>query len=565
MVGQVLRGQVVVDSTAIVGFFLSPRGFSAFLISATIFLTVRLLENAGLSVLVAGQATGARLSAWTAFKHTLARSVSLLRATLFILVSGLALLTPLALMAGFLARRLLSQHDINYYLNAKPPEFVQAAILLAAMALITVGFAMWFAIRWRWVIQVLMFESIHGIDAFRRSAALAQPVWFSIAWRWAALGGVNLILGSAAAWIGRLILPMALGLMGKGALSLGFVLGGLWVLQGVIGSFSTLVGSVLEAQIFTRFYLRLSGRPINLAHPDLAPMGAAKQMNWWIKISSWILLSLIGGILGSIWGTSALFSERPLLVIAHRASLHDAPENTVPAILQAIQDGADVAEIDVQLSRDGVVVLAHDSDFSRTAGVAKRISELNWNEIRRLDVGGSFPEKFHGTRPARLEEILQVARGRIRLNIELKHYAPVDGRLEESVVRLVEKMAVLKEIEIQSLEYEALEMVRRLNSGISLGYLLSVNARQPEKLQVDFLSVQMSRVDARFLRRAHRKGQKVYVWTVDEKPQMEKALALGVDGLITNRSDLASAFVKEWESLSAQEKALRRLKFWLER
>jgi glycerophosphoryl diester phosphodiesterase len=124
---------------------------------------------------------------------------------------------------------------------------------------------------------------------------------------------------------------------------------------------------------------------------------------------------------------------------------------------------------------------------------------------------------------------------------------------------------MLQQIEIQSLEFEALEIVRRLNSQIPIGYLMSVNARHPEKLPVDFLSVQMSRVDARFLRRAHKKGQKVYVWTVDDEQQMEKAMALGVDGLITNRSNRAAAFVKEWAALSPDEKALRRLKFWLAR
>src|SRR5262245_28675182 len=111
---------MVIDSTALVSFILSPRGFSALLISATIFLTVRFIENAGLSYLVVGQTMGKNPTPLSAFKHVFARFHSLLGATISIIISVLALIIPLSLVAGYFAHRLLSQHDINYYLHAKP-------------------------------------------------------------------------------------------------------------------------------------------------------------------------------------------------------------------------------------------------------------------------------------------------------------------------------------------------------------------------------------------------------------------------------------------------------------
>ena len=112
-------------------------------------------------------------------------------------------------------------------------------------------------------------------------------------------------------------------------------------------------------------------------------------------------------------------------ITAHRGSSLAAPENTLSAVQAAIDDLADSVEIDVQLSRDGVVVLGHDASLKRVAGVNRPISALNWDELQKLDVGAWFSGDFAGERIPALEEVLELCKGKINLTIELKNVGAV--------------------------------------------------------------------------------------------------------------------------------------------
>ena len=92
---------------------------------------------------------------------------------------------------------------------------------------------------------------------------------------------------------------------------------------------------------------------------------------------------------------------------------------------------------------------------------------------------------------------------------------------------------------------------------------MSMNAKQPGRLSVDFLSVQLGRVTGAFIREAHRRGQGVHVWTVDKPQDMERMIALGADALITNEPAEAQRRVQEWEGLTRAERAVRRVRAWL--
>ena len=108
-------------------------------------------------------------------------------------------------------------------------------------------------------------------------------------------------------------------------------------------------------------------------------------------------------------------------ITAHRGSSLAAPENTLSAVQAAIDDLADSVEIDVQLSRDGVVVLGHDASLKRVAGVNRPISALNWEELQKLDVGSWFSKSYEGTRIPALSEVLELCSQKIGLNIEIKY------------------------------------------------------------------------------------------------------------------------------------------------
>jgi glycerophosphoryl diester phosphodiesterase len=105
--------------------------------------------------------------------------------------------------------------------------------------------------------------------------------------------------------------------------------------------------------------------------------------------------------------------------------------------------------------------------------------------------------------------------------------------------------------------------VRRLAPEIPVGYLMSVNATHPKRLEVNFLSAALSRVTGAFVQAAHRRGQKVHVWTVDAPADMDRMIDLGVDDLITNEPEEASRRVRAYERLSPPERMLRRVHAWL--
>jgi glycerophosphoryl diester phosphodiesterase len=319
--------------------------------------------------------------------------------------------------------------------------------------------------------------------------------------------------------------------------------------------------------VFTTFYRRrrreLGGEPaLTLVEAEITPRPSGPRRAR--ALAAAMVLGLLAAMGVSVaLATGALRHEGPITVTAHRGAHRQAPENTAAAIREAIAAGADSAEIDIQLSKDGVLVVTHDSDFSRVAGVAKKVWDLTYAEIRAIRLGAKAAPEFRNEPAPTFDEVLVIARDRIRLNLELKYYADHQPRLAERVVEAVQARQMTSQVIIQCLEYDPLLEVRRLAPDIPVGYLMSVNATHPRRLEVNFLSAALSRVTGAFVQAAHRRGQQVHVWTVDAPADMERMIDLGVDDLITNEPEEASRRVRAYERLSPSERMLRRVHAWL--
>ena len=105
--------------------------------------------------------------------------------------------------------------------------------------------------------------------------------------------------------------------------------------------------------------------------------------------------------------------------------------------------------------------------------------------------------------------------------------------------------------------------MRQLAPEVPVGYLLSLNAREPSRLEVDFLSVEQKRLDRAFIQQAHRRGQQVYAWTVNTAEDMRRLLDLGIDGVITDQPALARKTLDEYLSRPKAERAARQVTAWL--
>lgn len=221
-------------------------------------------------------------------------------------------------------------------------------------------------------------------------------------------------------------------------------------------------------------------------------------------------------------------------ITAHRGDSKEAPENTLPAIQSAIDSFADYAEIDVQLTADGVVVLCHDSTLYRTGGARVRIADLTYGELLAYDVGGWFSEEYIGTSISTLEEVLILSKGKINLNIELKRISK-QQELVDKVVELINEYEFERQCVITSMSYEALKMVKEADSTIKTGYIMSLAyGNFYENSNIDFFSMKASIVTEDIVKKAHTLGKEVHVWTVNSKNEVTRLSALGVDNIITD-------------------------------
>ncbi len=229
-----------------------------------------------------------------------------------------------------------------------------------------------------------------------------------------------------------------------------------------------------------------------------------------------------------------------IMITAHRGASHGAPENTRASVELAIAEQADYAEVDVRLTADGVPVLLHDRTLFRTTGVVNEIDKVTYEEVAGYDVGRRYAEVYRGECVPCLKEILEDYGRKIKFNIELKGE---NGRsLAEKVVMLIELYGLEEQCVVSSDSYELLEYVKKRNTAIKTGYILSrVYGEIYGYDAADFFSVKEEYVTEQMVRGAHAKGKEIHVWTVNKAQEIKKMQELRVDNIITDNP----AYVRE--------------------
>lgn len=223
-------------------------------------------------------------------------------------------------------------------------------------------------------------------------------------------------------------------------------------------------------------------------------------------------------------------------VIAHRGLAHGAPENTVDAIIDAARDKIEFAELDVQESRDGEVVLMHDRNLKRLTGVNKKVSEMDYSQLSRLYLKGERGKNNQKERIPTLEMVIKKAKERIRLDIEIKPYGK-ERDLTEKVVGLIEKNRIEKQCIITSFDYDVLVYAKQLNPKIRTSLILKSRVKDVLLKNVDIFSVERHFVTAQLVKNIHINNKKIHVWTVNNVNDMMRFKTLGVDYIITDNID----------------------------
>lgn len=241
---------------------------------------------------------------------------------------------------------------------------------------------------------------------------------------------------------------------------------------------------------------------------------------------------------------------RPL-TIGHRGARGLAPENTLAAFRAGLAAGADGAEFDVQRTADGHLVVFHDDNLRRICGVQGRIVASTLAQLRELDAGRYFGPQFAGEMIPTLDEVLDTLPGSCWINIEAKRFALRSDGLEGAIVQAIQRRNLYERCLVSSFNPVILWRIGRMDRRVPLGLLyepdlpLLLGRGWPRRLlRLHALHPWAGQVTADLVRRAHREGYAVNTWTVNELPEMQRLIALGVDGIITDRPDVLASFLQ---------------------
>ena len=175
--------------------------------------------------------------------------------------------------------------------------------------------------------------------------------------------------------------------------------------------------------------------------------------------------------------------------------------------------------------------------------------------MRKLDVGSWFSEEFADERVPTLKEVMEVARGRIKLNIELKLHGH-ERQLEAEVARLVSEAEFEDECIVTSLDYGAIQEVARQDGRLRRGLIVTANVGDTTRLDVELLAVNARTVTRDLVARAHKAGMEVHVWTVNDPQQMLTMIHMGVDNILTSSPDVLVDLLRERKKMSNAERTL---------
>ena len=229
-----------------------------------------------------------------------------------------------------------------------------------------------------------------------------------------------------------------------------------------------------------------------------------------------------------------------VLNIAHRGFSGKYPENTNIAFVKALTEGyCDGIEVDVHMTKDGKLVIIHDSKLDRTTTGTGFIKDYTLEEVLQFDAGIKYDPKYKGEKLSSIDTALDlVKKYNVRLYIEIKNSENEYKGIEKKIVEKVEEFELQDKVFLYSYNGDSIKRVKLLDPCIKTGLLSKgVTWDIRDYRYADIISFCYEAADQEAIETIHSIGKKITVWTVDEISDMKKMIALGVDAIITNYPD----------------------------
>jgi glycerophosphoryl diester phosphodiesterase len=234
--------------------------------------------------------------------------------------------------------------------------------------------------------------------------------------------------------------------------------------------------------------------------------------------------------------------RRPILV-AHRGSSATAPENTLAAFRQAIEDGADAVELDVHLTKDGHVVVIHDNRVERTTNGRGKVSEKTLNELTKLDCGSWFHRKYSKEKIPALREVFELLRGRLGINIEIKSSRPFSRRFNivEECLKIIQEYDAWNATMFSSFHHSYVRQAKLLDARVTGGVLFHPVKhfhRSPAMLaknaRAEYFICSKKFVRRKMLVSAKENGISVGVYTINTRRDFRRMESLDIECLFSD-------------------------------
>ena len=242
--------------------------------------------------------------------------------------------------------------------------------------------------------------------------------------------------------------------------------------------------------------------------------------------------------------TSGTHGNKRLVNVAHRGASGHAPENTMAAFWQGFKMRADYIEIDVQMTKDGRLVVIHDTTVNRTTNGKGKVADMTFNEIRALNAGSWYGEEFASEKVPSFEEVLDTFRGKIGILIELKSPELYNG-VEEKVADALKQRNLHRNpnqrIIVQSFNHASVQKSKVLLPNVPHGVLAGMTWKNitDEQLKhfatyADYFNPNMNLLTHDLVDRIHTADMNTWPYTVRTQEQADRLFNLGVDGIISD-------------------------------
>ncbi|MEK4662566.1 glycerophosphodiester phosphodiesterase [Priestia sp. FSL H7-0729] len=241
---------------------------------------------------------------------------------------------------------------------------------------------------------------------------------------------------------------------------------------------------------------------------------------------------------------------RNMEIIAHRGASAVCPENTMIAFERSLELGATGIETDVQMTRDGRLVLIHDETLSRTGGAEGWVKDTTYDQVRTGDAGTWFHTDFAGERIPSLEELFKLVQGKgTLLNLEMKNGIVSYKGMEEKVIQAIRDWNLEQQVVLSSFNHASLVRCKRLAPEIRTALLYMEKLYRPydyaAKLEASGLHPYKLAVTQEEVAAALARGIVTYPFTVNDPAEMQAMIAMGVQGIITDVPDVLASLLME--------------------